>query len=97
MLERYKIKNVKIKLSNDAKCAAIAEQRYGCLRGYKDSIFLTLGTGIGGAAFLKGELLEPKRFSGFEFGHMIINKNGKECSCGKKGCFETYSSIRAFQ
>ena len=77
-----------MQIKNDAKCAALAEKNYGSMKKYDDCIFLCLGTGIGGAAFLKGELLEPKRFSGFEFGHMIINKNGKECSCGKKGCFE---------
>jgi len=86
-----------MQIKNDAKCAALAEKNYGSMKKYNDCIFLCLGTGIGGAAFLKGELLEPKRFSGFEFGHMIINKNGKKCSCGKNGCFETYSSIRAFK
>lgn len=89
--------NLPMQIKNDAKCAALAEKNYGSMKKYDDCIFLCLGTGIGGAAFLKGELLEPKRFSGFEFGHMIINKNGKKCSCGKNGCFETYSSIRAFK
>jgi len=89
--------NLPMQIKNDAKCAALAEKNYGSMKKYNDCIFLCLGTGIGGAAFLKGELLEPKRFSGFEFGHMIINKNGKKCSCGKNGCFETYSSIRAFK
>ena len=89
--------NLPMQIKNDAKCAALAEKNYGSMKKYDDCIFLCLGTGIGGAAFLKGEVLEPKRFSGFEFGHMIINKNGKKCSCGKNGCFETYSSIRAFK
>ena len=89
--------NLPMQIKNDAKCAALAEKNYGSMKKYDDCIFLCLGTGIGGAAFLKGELLEPKRFSGFEFGHMIINKNGKKCRCGKNGWFETYSSIRAFK
>ena len=42
-------------------------------------------------------MIEPKRFSGFEFGHMVINKGGRQCACGKRGCFETYASIRAFR
>ena len=84
-------------MRNDAKSAAIAESKIGCLKGYKRAIFLTLGTGIGGAAIINGELLYTGNLPGCEFGHMIINKNGKECSCGKKGCFETYSSIRAFK
>jgi glucokinase len=96
--ERYKIKNVKIKLSNDAKCAAIAEQRYGCLRGYKDSIFLTLGTGIGGAVILNNELITSKQVPGYEFGHMTINLKSKEkCKCGKVGCFEQYASMKTLK
>lgn len=89
--------NLPMQIKNDAKCAALAEKNYGNMKKYDDCVFLCIGTGIGGAAFIKGELLEPKRFSGFEFGHMIINKDGKQCSCGKKGCFETYASIRAFR
>ena len=84
-------------LRNDAKCAAMAEKVYGAMKDYKDGVFLCLGTGIGGAVFMDGKLLEPKRYSGFEMGHMVINKGGRLCSCGKKGCFETYSSIRAFK
>ena len=83
-----------IKLQNDAKCAAIAENTYGILNNYENSIFLTLGTGIGGAVIINNNLLKGTNFSGYEFGHMIINKNGLECNCGKKGCFELYASMR---
>ena len=86
--------NVPVYLENDAKCAAIAEKELGSLKKYEDSVFLIVGTGIGGAVFLDGKLLKPKRFSGFEVGHMVINKNGIECNCGRKGCFETYCSMR---
>ncbi len=86
--------NVPIYLENDAKCAAIAEKELGSLKKYEDSVFLIVGTGIGGAVFLDGKLLKPKRFSGFEVGHMVINKNGIKCNCGRKGCFETYCSMR---
>lgn len=82
---------------NDAKCAALAEKVYGAIKDYEDCIFLSIGTGIGGAAFLNNKLLEPKRYSGFEFGHMVVNKGGRACTCGKKGCFETYSSIKALK
>ena len=84
---------IKVKIRNDAKCCAMAEKKYGSLKKYKDCVFLCIGTGIGGAAFLNGELLEPNGFSGFEFGHMIIEKDGRPCTCGKKGCFEQYASI----
>ncbi|MBR1540460.1 MAG: ROK family protein [Clostridia bacterium] len=84
---------IKVKIRNDAKCCAMAEKKYGSLKKYKDCVFLCIGTGIGGAAFLNGKLLEPNGFSGFEFGHMIIEKDGRSCTCGKKGCFEQYASI----
>jgi len=88
---------LQIKLQNDAKCAAIAENQYGVLQGYNNVIFLTLGTGIGGAAMKDGKLLEGKYFSGYEFGHMTINVNGEQCKCGKKGCFELYGSMKSFK
>lgn len=88
---------VPIYIRNDAKCAAMAEKVYGAMKDYDDGVFLTLGTGIGGAVFMDGKLLEPKRYSGFEIGHMVINKGGRLCSCGKRGCFETYASIKALK
>ena len=92
--EKY---NIPIIIRNDAKAAGLAEKKYGAMKDYDDCMFLCIGTGIGGAAFMGGKLLEPKRFSGFEFGHMILNKDGRLCACGKKGCFETYASIRALK
>ena len=88
---------IKIQIRNDGKCAGLAEVKYGALKEYDDSLFICLGTGIGGAAFLNKKLLEPQGYAGFEFGHMIIEMNGRTCSCGKKGCFETYASIRVFK
>lgn len=86
--------NVPVILRNDAKCAAIAEKKYGSLKQYEDCVFICLGTGIGGAVFVNNKLLEPKRNPGFELGHMIIEKDGHLCNCGKKGCFETYCSMK---
>ncbi len=86
--------NIPIFLENDAKCAAIAEKEYGSLKKYSDGFFLIVGTGVGGAAFLNGKLLRPKRYSGFEVGHMVIQKDGEKCNCGRNGCFEVYSSIK---
>ena len=94
ILEKY---NIKIKTQNDAKAAAIAEKKYGALKDYKDSVFLCLGTGIGSAVFLNNELLKANKNPGFELGHMVIERNGIQCNCGKKGCFETYCSIKRFK
>ncbi len=88
---------VRIKSINDAKAAAIAEKTYGALRKSNDCVFLCLGTGIGGAVFLSNQLLMASRNPGFELGHMVIEKEGIECKCGKRGCFETYCSMKRFK
>ena len=93
----YEKTKIPIKLKNDAKAAAEAEHTYGALQGYDDAIFLCLGTGIGSGVFLNGKLLKANKHVGFELGHMIIDKDGLECNCGKKGCFETYCSIKRFK
>lgn len=86
--------NVPIYLQNDAKSAAKAEKCFGSLKDYDDALFLIIGTGVGGAAFLGGKLLTPKRYSGLEVGHMVIHKDGEKCNCGRSGCFETYASMK---
>ena len=92
--EKYKLF---VKIRNDGKCAALVEKAYGEKKNYDDCLFVNIGTGIGGAVFLGGKLLEPKKHSGFEFGHMTLVKDGIKCTCGKKGCFERYCSIKALK
>ncbi len=89
--------NLPITIRNDAKCAAIGEYTKGCLKGYNRSVFLTLGTGIGGAVIIDGKLLDTGTLPGCEFGHIIIEKDGKECKCGKKGCFQRYASMKVLK
>ena len=89
--------NIPLKIQNDSKAAGLAEKQCGSLINYKDAVFLCLGTGIGSAVFLNNELLISNKNVGFELGHMIIDKNGLQCNCGKKGCFETYCSIKRFK
>lgn len=86
-----------ISIRNDAKCAAIAENYYGCLKGYRRALFLTLGTGIGTAIIINGKLLDTGDLPGCEAGHMVIQKDGLLCNCGKRGCFEKYASMKAFK
>lgn len=95
--EALKRLKLPIKMRNDAKCAALAEESYGCLKGYDRSIFLTLGTGIGGATFINHKLMIAGKRPGYEFGHMVIEKNGIPCNCGRKGCFERYASMKVFK
>ena len=86
-----------IKIRNDAKCAALAENIYGCLKLYNRSVFLTLGTGIGGAVMIDHKLLDTGSLPGCEIGHMSIEKDGVLCGCGRKGCFERYASMKALK
>ena len=87
----------KINMLNDGKCAGLAEKNNGSLKNYSDCVFLCIGTGIGSAVFLNNQFLQPIRNAGFEFGHMVINKNGEQCNCGNKGCFEAYCSKKKFK
>lgn len=86
-----------VKIRNDAKCAALAEKNIGNIQEFDDCVFLCLGTGIGGATFINGRMLEYTKDWGSEYGHMIIQKDGIECKCGNKGCFEKYASMKAFK
>ena len=95
IIEKYP--SISFKIGNDSKMAALAEKEYGALKNYKDAVFLCLGTGIGSGVFLDNKMLQAHDSSGFELGHMIIEKDGIKCNCGKRGCFETYCSIKRFK
>ena len=82
-------------LSNDANCAGLGEAKFGPGAKYRTSVFLTLGTGVGGAIILDGKLYEGNQCAGAEIGHMIIRAGGNQCACGNKGCYETYASASA--
>ncbi len=97
IVEKLQELELPIQIRNDAKSAALAEKSYGCLKGYNQSIFLTLGTGIGGAAFVDNKLLIGSNNAGCEFGHMVIKENGIPCHCGRNGCFERYASMKVFK
>lgn len=86
--------DIPVLLENDAKCAGLAEKTYGALKEYQDAVFLCLGTGIGASVFMNGKELKPIQNPGMEIGHMVIDKNGIKCNCGKTGCFETLCSVK---
>lgn len=86
--------DIPVLLKNDAKCAGLAEKTYGALKEYQDAVFLCLGTGIGASVFMNGKELKPIQNPGMEIGHMVIDKNGIKCNCGKTGCFETLCSVK---
>lgn len=82
-------------VENDVNSAALGEAYFGKAKGYNDFICLTYGTGIGGAIWLNGDLYKGSFCSAGELGHIITHSNGKECTCGGKGCYECYASASA--
>lgn len=82
-------------LSNDANVMGLAEARYGAAIGDTHVVFLTVGTGIGGAVIIDGKLFNGFANRGTELGHVALIANGEPCSCGSVGCLETYASTSA--
>ena len=93
--ELHKYFDYPIKITNDANAAALGEAKFGSGKNYKTSVFVTLGTGIGGGIVIDGKLYEGNKSAGGEIGHMIIHPHGEQCTCGNKGCWETYGSATA--
>ena len=79
-------------LTNDANAAAIGEMTYGAARGLKDFIMITLGTGVGSGIVINGQLVYGHDGFAGELGHVVVDPEGRQCGCGRKGCLETYCS-----
>ncbi|SNR35801.1 glucokinase [Haloechinothrix alba] len=79
-------------LEHDANAAAVAEHRYGTGRGARVMTLIALGTGIGGAVVLDGEIFRGAHGVAPELGHLRVVSHGRPCSCGKQGCWERYCS-----
>ena len=82
----------KVAIANDANAAAYGEAVAGAGAGKKNFVMLTLGTGVGGGIIIDGKLYTGFNYAAGELGHMVIVHNGRPCTCGRKGCFEAYSS-----
>jgi glucokinase len=91
--ERHRLSTV---LEKDVNAAAVAEFRARADSGYRDMVYLTVGTGIGQAAFVDGELVRGTGLAG-EAGHIVILADGPECNCGASGCLEVLASGRAIE
>ena len=83
---------VPVFLTNDANAAAIGEMVYGGAKGMTDFIEITLGTGLGSGIVTGGKMLYGHDGFAGECGHVIVERNGRDCGCGRKGCLETYVS-----
>lgn len=86
---------LKVKVANDANVAALGEVKFGGAKDYDNIVMITLGTGVGGGIIVDGKMLEGNRSAGAEIGHTVIVYGGQPCTCGRKGCFEAYSSATA--
>ncbi len=82
-------------LENDANAAAYGEFRCGAGRDVDDMVLLTLGTGVGGGLVLGGRLFRGTSDTGAELGHVIVQRGGRPCGCGARGCLEAYASATA--
>ena len=83
------------RLSNDANCAALAETVAGGAVGCRNMILITLGTGVGGGIIIGGKIYDGMRGAGAELGHTLLVLDGEPCTCGRRGCWEAYSSATA--
>ena len=79
-------------VENDANAAAYGEYVAGAAKGARNAICITLGTGVGGGIVIDGKIYAGSNFAGAEIGHTVLNLDGPQCTCGRKGCFEVYSS-----
>jgi len=82
-------------IDNDANCAAMAEAVAGAAKGTRDSVTITLGTGVGAGVIIDGRIYSGFNQAGSEFGHTVLVSGGVQCGCGRKGCFEQYASASA--
>ncbi len=88
--EQLGVANVHIE--NDANAAAWGEAVAGAAKGTKNSVMITLGTGVGGGIIVDGKVFSGFNYAGGELGHVVIEKDGVLCGCGRRGCWEAYSS-----
>jgi len=82
-------------VDNDANAGGWAESRFGAARGAQDAVFVAVGTGIGGAIIIDGVLRRGWQGASGEIGHLIVERDGRPCPCGSRGCWEQYGSGRA--
>jgi predicted NBD/HSP70 family sugar kinase len=87
--------NLPIYLENEANAGALAESKLGIAKDLNNLIYVSVTEGIGGGIFINNDMYRGRDRRAGEIGHMCIVKNGRQCNCGRKGCWETYASNRA--
>lgn len=82
-----------VKVGNDANVAALGELWQGGVKGCKDAVMITLGTGVGGGVIVDGKIVAGFNGGGGEIGHITVNPDEEDtCNCGQHGCLEQYAS-----
>ena len=81
-----------VTIDNDATCALLAESTIGAAQGARDAVLVTLGTGIGGGVLAGGVIQRGSNGFVGEMGHMVIDPDGPDCPCGRRGCWERFAS-----
>lgn len=89
------ISESKVTLANDANAAAWGEAVAGAAKGSANSVMITLGTGVGGGIIIDNKIFTGHNFAGGELGHIVLEADGVPCTCGRRGCWEAYSSATA--
>jgi len=93
--EMAKYTKVPVFVDNDATVAGLAESVAGVSAGCENSVFVTLGTGVGGGVVLGGKVFSGSHGVASEIGHMVTVDGGEPCTCGNRGCWERYASATA--
>ncbi|PJA27361.1 MAG: hypothetical protein CO189_07275 [candidate division Zixibacteria bacterium CG_4_9_14_3_um_filter_46_8] len=78
---------------NDANAACLGEMKVGAGKGFRQILFVTIGTGVGGGIVINGNIYRGANFGAAEIGHAIIRPGGRRCGCGNRGCMEKYASV----
>ena len=89
------ISGLPVRMGNDANLMGLGETVFGAGRGASDVVFITVGTGIGGAVVIGGKLFAGYAGRGTELGHVPLIADGEKCACGSVGCLEHYASASA--
>ncbi len=93
--ELRKYIDLPVYVNNDANIAAYAESVAGAAKGYKTSVTVTIGTGIGSGIIIDGKIFSGFNSAATELGHTVLKMDGELCNCGRKGCWEYYASATA--
>ncbi len=84
--------NIPVSLEHDAKAAALGEFYYGAGRGERSMVYIVVGTGLGAAIIIDGQLYRGMHNAAGELGHTNLDRHGEPCSCGSRGCVETFAA-----